>query len=84
MGESGNTTLGLKAAEWCILNKIIICPRQTAHQSLEWWVDIEKGDPPNRKKIATSPEPYAPTEVWSKVREYQTYYYNKYKKDKDE
>mgnify|MGYP003993176015 FL=1 len=84
MGEFNNDKLGMAAAVWCIINKILVVPRQSAHQIPTWYIDIEKGDYPNRRKLGASPEAYGRVEVWEKVREYQLYYYNKYKKEKDE
>jgi hypothetical protein len=84
MGKYLQTKKGLNAAIWCINNKILVVPRQSAHQTLTWYIDIEKGDYPNRKKLGTSPIAYRPGEIWDKVQEYQLYYYNKYKKEKDE
>ena len=84
MGVFKRNTLGEKAHMWCFKNKIFVMPRQSAYATASWFIDIERGDYPNRKKMGTSPETYGPTEIWEKVTEYQLYYYNKHKKNEDE
>ena len=71
-----------KARMWCFRNNILISPRQSAYQVPTWYIDIETGQYPNRKKLGTSPTAFGPVEIWEKVMEYQVYYYNKYKDEK--
>lgn len=82
MGEYSRTMKEEDAWLWCFKNQILIQPRQIAANVYKWYVDIYRGPGRLRKKIGTSPEPYGPVEVWKKVSEYQSYYYNKYKDEK--
>jgi|TARA_R100001230_G_C5480078_1_gene31582 hypothetical protein len=78
MGNYTRTPEEEKALMWCFKNNICITPRQTKYGEKLWYIDIEKGIYPNRKKLGTSPESYGPTRIWEKVSEYQLYYYKKY------
>jgi hypothetical protein len=80
MGEYTRKPEEEKALLWCFKNNICITPRQTKYGERSWYIDIEQGVYPNRKKLGTSPESYGPTTIWEKVSEYQLYYYNKYGK----
>jgi len=79
MGDYSRTPEEDEAAIWCLHNNICITPRQSAWRQPSWFVDIETGKYPNRKKIGTSPESYRPGVIWQKICEYQKYYYGKYK-----
>ena len=78
MGEYTRTDKEDKALLWCHKKDICITPRQVKYGEKLWYIDIETGKYPNRKKLGTSPEPYGPTTIWQKVSEYHLYYYNKY------
>ena len=67
-----------KALVWCIRNNICITPRKAKWGEYIWFIDIEKGEYPNREWMGTSPETFGPSEIWEKLSEYQLYYYNKY------
>ena len=66
-----------KALVWCIRNNICISPRKAKWKEYIWFIDIEKGVYPNRQWIGTSPDTFGPSEIWKKISEYQTYYYDK-------
>ena len=66
-----------KALVWCIRNNICISPRKAKWKEYIWFIDIEKGEYPNRQWIGTSPDTFGPSEIWKKISEYQVYYYDK-------
>jgi hypothetical protein len=80
MGSYTRNTEEDKAMLWCIKHNMIITPRQAKWGENSWYIDIEQGIHPNRKKLGTSPEPFGPGEIWKKISEYQKYYYDKYRK----
>jgi hypothetical protein len=80
MGSYHRSTGDDEALSWCIKNNMIITPRQAKWGESLWYIDIEQGVYPNRKKLGTSPEPFGPGEIWKKISEYQKYYYDKYRK----
>ena len=78
MGEYTRSDEEDDAMLWCIRNNICITPRQAKWGEPIWYIDIESGVYPNRKKLGTTPNVYGPTRIWEKVSEYQLYYYRKY------
>ena len=78
MGSYTRTPEEDKAFTWCIRNNICISARQAKWGEKLWFVDIEKGVWPNRKKVGVSPEAFGPSVIWQKISEYQLYYYRKY------
>ena len=80
MGEHTRSDEEEAARLWCFYNDIVITPRQAKWGEPIWYIDIEKGKYPNRKKLGTTPHVYGPGRIWEKISEYQLYYYKKYGK----
>ena len=68
----------LKAAAWCVRNKICITARESGYRTSRYYIDIEKGDYPNRVLIGSTKETYKFPEQQKKLAEYKMYYYKKY------
>jgi len=71
-----------KAMRWCIRNNICITPKQAVWGQATWYIEIEKGEYPQRRLLGKSPEAFGPGEIWRKISEYQTYYYDKHIREK--
>ena len=71
-----------EAMIWCIRNNICITPKQAVWGQATWYIEIEKGEYPQRRLLGKSPEAFGPVEIWRKISEYQIYYYDKHIREK--
>ena len=61
-----------EARHWCIRNNITIAPE--AKNETAWYIVIEHNGKSNR-----SPDTFGKTDIWTKIFEYNKYYYDKRK-----